>query len=239
MISQSRKKHRITARRSTRAIRISLANHSETYLPLSSLLPRLRRSTNRSFDPPACTRQDAFPQPNANHAGGRPAAPAVQQAQFQLPSGSAAPQPIPDTLQSPPATDTPLPDFFADPFGDFPVPPAATPQIQLPELPPAAIQSPDAPNDLRQPTVPQPAVPQPVPIVPEIDDEPMQLQPAPQADAPPRRQIEDFSSVPAAKTPLIRPVAYSCDDFRRSIADATIQKVSLDISPPFRPDVIE
>jgi len=182
---------------------------------------------------------------NANHAGGRPAAPAVEQAQFQLPSEAAAPQPIPDTLQSPPATDTPLPDFFADPFGDFPAPADAPPQSQLPELPPAATQSPDAPNDLRQP-----AVPQPVPIVPEIDDEPMQLQPVPQPATPPRRQIEDFQmprrdedrrplGAGVEDTLLIRPVAYSCDDFRRIIADATIQKVSLDISPPFRPDVIE
>ena len=201
---------------------------------------------------------------------------AVRQTQFQLPGGAAAPQPIPDTLQTPPATDSPLPDFFADPFGDLPAqgqpgaapaaqaqPPAAAPpqiqlpQMELPELPAPAVQSPGVPNDLRQPVEPQPAapqptVPQPVPIVPEVD-EPMELQPAPPAQVPPRREIEDFqmprrdedrrppSQLGAGSDDitLVRPVAYSCDDFRRSIADATIQKVSLDISPPFRPDVIE
>ncbi len=193
----------------------------------------------------------------------------VRQTQFQLPSGAAAPQPIPDTLQTPPATDSPLPDFFADPFGDLPAqgqpgaapaqPPAATPpqiqlpQMELPELPSPAAESPAVPNDLRQPAEAQPAVPKPVPIVPEIDNDAMELQPAPPAQVPPRREIEDFQMPrrdedrrPPAQLgagsddiSLIRPVAYSCDDFRRSIADATIQKVSLDISPPFRPDVIE
>ena len=202
---------------------------------------------------------------NGNRLAIRPVARSVQQAQFQLPSGAASPQAIPDTLQSPAATDTPLPDFFTDPFGDLPAPaqpnaappamnpPAATLQIQLPELPAPAIQLPGALNDLRQPTTPQPAVPQPVPIVPEIDQEPMELQPAPVVETPPRREIEDFQmprreedrrppsqlGAGSEDITLVRPVAYSCDDFRRSIADATIQKVSLDISPPFRPDVIE
>lgn len=194
----------------------------------------------------------------------------VQQAQFQLPSGAAAQQAIPDTLQTPPASDTPLPDFFTNPFGDLPettqpaTPPAMTPgtpatspQLQMPELPPPAIQSPaiqlpGAINDLRQPSIPDPAVPQPVPLAPEADDEPMQLQPAPQAEVPPRREIEDFqmprgdqdrrpqSQLGAGREDisLVRPVAYSCDDFRRSISEATIQKVSLDISPPFQPQII-
>ncbi|HBJ36847.1 MAG TPA: hypothetical protein DDZ51_19240 [Planctomycetaceae bacterium] len=197
----------------------------------------------------------------------------VRQTQFQLPSGAAAPQPIPDALQTPPATDSPLPDFFTDPFGDQPAqrqpnadpaapalppaaaPPAMAPQIQLPELPPAVIETPETTNELRQPTqpLPQPAVPQPVPIVPEVSEEAMELQPAPPAQVPPRREIEDFQmprrdedrrppsqlGAGSEDISLVRPVAYSCDDFRRSIADATIQKVSLDISPPFRPDVIE
>lgn len=312
MILQSRKKHRITARRSTRAIRISLAvlvslgtgidlrrsagaddfqavaRTSNSFQPASGNLKPVPKFAGSGVRDPqravaAATNTSAqslqwrsspvvTPQPQTEHRVAQSApqpqrnlstaivvvAPAVHQAQFELPSGSAAPQPIPDTLQSPPAIDTPLPDFFADPFGDLPAPPAAMPQIQLPELPPPAIQSPDAPNDLRQPgspqpAVPQPTVPQPVPIVPEIDDEPMQLQPAPQPAAPPSRQIEDFQmprrdedrrplsqlGAGSEDTMLVRPVAYSCDDFRRGIADATIQKVSLDISPPFRPDVIE
>jgi len=298
MISQSRKKHRITARRSTRAIRISLAvlvslgtgidlrrpagaddfqavaRTPNSFQPVSGNLkpvPKFAGSgvrdpqravaaaTNTSSQslqwrsspvvaPPAQVAPPSQVAPPTQAA--RQAAPptAVQQAQFQLPSGAAAPQSIPDTLQTPPATDTPLPDFFNDPFGEFPDPPVATPPIPLPELPPPVIPSPDATNDLRQPTVPRP-----VPIVPEIVDEPMELQPAPQPDTPPRRQIEDFQmprrdedrrplsqlGAGSEDTMLVRPVAYSCDDFRRSIADATIQKVSLDISPPFRPDVIE
>jgi hypothetical protein len=125
-------------------------------------------------------------------------------------------------------------------------PPAMTPQIQLPqmelpELPTPAIQTPEVKNDLRQPTEPQPAVPQPtepplavpqptapqpVPIVPEIDQEPMELQPAPPAQVPPRREIEDFQmprreedrrppsqlGAGSEDITLVRPVAYSCDD---------------------------
>lgn len=329
MISQSRKKHRITARKSTRAIRISIAvlvslgtgiglcrpagaddfhrvaGGTNSFQPASGSLkpvPKFAGSsvrdpqrtvaaaTNTSshslqwrtrpvVEPPkqavaperspqavavsnqqraaqtAQPTQRALPtavviaapapaldqrliQPAGLHSPGRVSAStaggAVRQAQFELPpSGAAAPQPIPDTLQTPPATDSPLPDFFTDP-------------------------PPDASNDLRQPTppqptVPQPAAPQPVPIVPEIDDERMELQPAPQATMPPRREIEDFQmprrdedrrppsqlGAGSEDIALVRPVAYSCDDFRRSIAEASIQKVSLDISPPFRPDVIE
>ncbi len=73
------------------------------------------------------------------------------------------------------------------------------------------------------------------------------------ADADDRKQLEDFdfparpgdlNSPSPLRTrdnddDLKRPSEFSCDEFRKSIAEATIQKVSLDISPPFRPDVIE
>lgn len=206
----------------------------------------------------------------------------VQQAQFQLPGGVVEPEQIPGTLKTPPTTDSPLPDFFADPFGDMPAPatpgvvppttpPAPTPPLQLPELPeptlPQADLAPPTANGLRDLLVPDPSaampakpaspaesvIPRPVPIVPDTNDQPTQSKPAPEAEVPPSRQIEDFqmprrSEDQRPTTPrsssdddisLIRPVAFSCDDFRRSIAEATIQKVSLDISPPFRPDVIE
>jgi len=180
-----------------------------------------------------------------------------------------APQPLPPALQPPAGGVRPLPDFFSDPFGDQPAngQPAPLQPAPLQAVPtqPLVPTVPDAGNGLRQPTLPETAVPQPVPLIPEADDAPMELRPSPNAprplelppgaDAPvrPIPQIEDFQ-MPRREadrrppTPLgsssedislIRPVAYSCDDFRRSIAEATIQKVSLDISPPFRPDVIE
>lgn len=37
----------------------------------------------------------------------------------------------------------------------------------------------------------------------------------------------------------VKLASFSCDDFRKGIAAATIRNVSLDISPPFRPDIIE
>jgi hypothetical protein len=37
----------------------------------------------------------------------------------------------------------------------------------------------------------------------------------------------------------VKQASFSCDDFRKGIAAATIRNVSLDISPPFRPDIIE
>jgi len=211
----------------------------------------------------------------------------VRQTQFELPSpipsasqsqAPATPQsasPAIETPQSippallPPAGDKPLPDFFSDPFGDQPATGQPTPlqPVPMPAVPvqPLVPTVPDAANGLRQPTLPETSVPQPVPLIPEPDDAPMELQPAPTAPrtleippaaedpARPTPQIEDFQMPrrDADRRPptplgsssedisLIRPVAYSCDDFRRSIAEATIQKVSLDISPPFRPDVIE
>lgn len=57
--------------------------------------------------------------------------------------------------------------------------------------------------------------------------------------APRNRQRDQTTESPAASEEIRRSFAFSCDEFRKSIAEATIQKVSLDISPPFRPDVIE
>ncbi len=37
-------------------------------------------------------------------------------------------------------------------------------------------------------------------------------------------------------TDFLDPKAFSCDDFRKRIAAQTIDKISLDVSPPFRPD---
>ncbi len=161
---------------------------------------------------------------------------------------------MPQGLQTPPAAEQPLPGFFDDPFGETtPTPgtPDTPPTETLPPplmLPPA--QPPQLENGLRDPA--QPA--QPVPLFPEPEESPFDLRPLPTPgldDVVPRREIEDVELPrrddrrpaapvdPAEDITLIRPVAFSCDDFRRSIAEATIQRLSLDISPPFRPDVIE
>lgn len=168
---------------------------------------------------------------------------------------------LPPALEAPPTSDRALPDFFADPFGernDSPpsipdVAPTDTPQSPM-VLPPA--QTPPLQNGLRQ-LDPEQASPsdQPARPMPQLDsaDEPLELRPTPGPgieDVRRPRQLEDFDLPgrdrgrrapvpPEEDTTLIRPVAFSCDDFRQSIADAKIQKLSLDISPPFRPDVIE
>ena len=74
-----------------------------------------------------------------------------------------------------------------------------------------------------------------------------------EADDADRRRLEDFD-MPRSTKPRRREAEstspndvddprksaeFSCDDFRKSIAESTIDKLSLDISPPFRPDVIE
>jgi len=66
----------------------------------------------------------------------------------------------------------------------------------------------------------------------QLEDLDMPLRPKPKSSeaAPMRRSTAD----PKQKT-----IEYSCDKFRASIAATKIQDVSLDISPPFRPDVIE
>jgi hypothetical protein len=161
---------------------------------------------------------------------------------------------MPPALGAPPTADRALPDFFADPFGERGVPTPGMPdqpptQTQPPPLTLPPPQLPQLENGLRSPA----PAPQPVPLDPQIEPSPFDLRPLPGANGVQRpREIEDFDMPrrgedrgrPAPVAPedddtLIRPVAFSCDDFRRSIAEATIQKLSLDISPPFRPDVIE
>jgi hypothetical protein len=182
----------------------------------------------------------------------------VRQTQFELPPGGDA-LPVPPALGQPSDDDKPLPDFFADPFGDEPaptLPPSQVPPVRVPDaMPlPADPARPESTNGLRGQTPPADStIPQPVPMPTEAEDDPIELRPAPRPQTPQPRRLEDFQLPPRAgnrqpspldssirdDASLIRPVAYSCDDFRQSIAEATIQKVSLDISPPFRPDVIE
>lgn len=166
---------------------------------------------------------------------------------------------LPPALEAPPTSDRALPDFFADPFGERndpapTIPDATTPPSSPMVLPPA--QTPPLQNGLRQPSEAEQRSPsdQPAQPAPHMEPaEPLELRPTPGPgieDVRRPRQLEDIELPgrdrgrrapvpPQEDTTLIRPVAFSCDDFRQSIADAKIQKLSLDISPPFRPDVIE
>lgn len=181
---------------------------------------------------------------------------------LQLPPGLQT-SPAPET---PPADAAkPLPDFFTDPFGAEPAVPAVPPAANLPEgVQPPINNELRAPSTLGQPAPPQALevdeLPPPSKAPAKSPAEAVPANPfdktrSPQdsaADDADRRQLEDFE-LPFSpdRTPereprsraedevLLRPVQFSCDEFRKSIAEATIQKVSLDISPPFRPDVIE
>lgn len=183
----------------------------------------------------------------------------VRQTQFELPPSGGDALPVPPALGQPSVDDKPLPDFFSDPFGDEPVParpPAQLPPAQVPKATPVPADPaiPESANGLRGQTPPaELSIPRPIPMPVEAEDDPIELRPTPRPQTPDQRRLEDFELPPRAGSrqpspldtsirddvSLIRPVAYSCDDFRQSISEATIQKVSLDISPPFRPDVIE
>ncbi|MGV3485511.1 MAG: hypothetical protein ACO1RT_13930 [Planctomycetaceae bacterium] len=184
---------------------------------------------------------------------------AVRQAKFQdspSPADDEAGLQLPPGLQNAPAPtepSKPLPDFFSDPFGeDLPAPEPA-PQQAAPSL-----QMPPVTNELRSPAPLEEPVEAPeMPAVPlqresvapnpfddtrsgssrrtddrELEDFDMPLRPEDRPSAPSRRPY-------AFDEELTRPAEFSCDEFRKGIAEDDIQKVSLDISPPFRPDVIE
>ena len=204
----------------------------------------------------AAVRQAQFelPQPTAPQLS-QPAQPTQPQATPEMGLQ------LPPALEAPPTSDRALPDFFADPFGERNASPPSIPdpaETDAPSspmvLPPA--ETPPLQNGLRQPAEREQASPsdQPALPIPQAESaEPQGLQPAPGPgieDVRRPRQLEDFELpgrdrgrrapvAPEEDTTLIRPVAFSCDDFRQSIADAKIQQLSLDISPPFRPDVIE
>ncbi len=166
---------------------------------------------------------------------------------------------LPPALEAPPTSDRALPDFFADPFGERNNQQPSIPETTAPAAPSSPMVLPPSQtlplqNDLRQPADVNQVSPSDRPAQPgNTADEPLELRPTPGPaieDVRRPRQLEDIELpgrdrgrrapvAPEEDTTLIRPVAFSCDDFRQSIADAKIQKLSLDISPPFRPDVIE
>jgi hypothetical protein len=125
--------------------------------------------------------------------------------------------------------------------------PSIAPPSTQPSAPPSA--APIAPPDAPQPAPPTAPLGAPNPFDRSRSDEERA------ADTQDRRQLEDFE-MPLRPSDgdrpplqslrdreegeeLLRPVAYSCDAFRQSIREDKIQNLSLDISPPFRPDVIE
>ncbi|TVQ00446.1 MAG: hypothetical protein EA381_07575 [Planctomycetaceae bacterium] len=117
---------------------------------------------------------------------------------------------------------------FEPPTLDDLLPPADSPAPTLPPIP----------DPVEVPLFPDLPVPPPSPpsrsdrIDRELEGLQLRRPDSAQADQPlPSREYGDITAV--------RPVAFSCDDFRTNIAQATIQTISLDISPPFRPDVIE
>ncbi len=195
---------------------------------------------------------------SANATPAAPALPAPGSTSGSATQGSAAPA-LPDFFSNPFADDVPsdaMPEQQAQPQTKQP-PVAPEPANGL-RAPQSGLNQPEAPaieepmesaeletEEAAEPEAPTPTAPNPF-------DRTRQ----PRVENPPggSRNLEDFelpaprsrqrdsaaeASSPAESEEIRRSFAFSCDEFRKSIAEATIQKVSLDISPPFRPDVIE
>lgn len=171
----------------------------------------------------------------------------ILQAAFQEPGDQSSPLELPETLRLPPSQDADDPsnaDIFDRPFDSVPRSPTPSEQPTQPEEIPAP----------KEPSSPDPESPSDLGPVPENatrsgddsqDDSRYRVNPFPQADE--RRDDgeptdrDDRRPVPRTTeglTPSRRGV-YSCDDMRDRLDARTIDKVSLDISPPFRPDMID
>lgn len=167
-----------------------------------------------------------------------------------------APQPQP-LSPAPGVPELPLPNALRRPAAEeSPAPALPAPAFELPAEPepvPAPLPSLREPRQVPDQPIPDPAI---VPLFPDLggrSPSPSQLgEPNKPGVDRIQREIEDFDT----RSPGLRPggtlpqrtfddlssvqvAAFSCDDFRRNIAQATIRTISLDISPPFRPDVIE
>ena len=150
--------------------------------------------------------------------------------------------PLPNTLRQPSAEESPslVPELFAptvDPV-DESLPPAKREPAPLPAteeaIPDPAI-SPALPNLGGQTQSPsqlgEPSTPGADRIKQEVDELDTRNPRSRSDDGLPPRNLDDQSSGRGSEL--------SCDDFRRNIAQATIRTISLDISPPFRPHLIE
>lgn len=165
-------------------------------------------------------------------------------------------EPLPDFFTDPFGDGTPTPKAT-------PKPRPATPALPKPNdlRPPSTLLEPIVPpNDVDE--LPMPVIP-PKKTVPDAELKSPSDKPAnpfdssrtaeeKAADGKDKKRLEDFELAPSPnRTPeknprtaredeeFKRPAEFSCDKFRKSIAAETIQRVSLDISPPFRPDVLE
>ena len=160
--------------------------------------------------------------------------------------------------QTQPAPEAAIPPPTLDPVPE-PQPPTTMPREDGPSLPDLMRQS--APNQRQTPPrktidlLPPPADPsdsEPSSSDAELFDDPFRRDSVSDADRRDRerlrQQTENGSGRTALDDELERlsddedgaPVTgISCEDFRNRIARQTIREVSLDISPPFRPDVID
>lgn len=174
----------------------------------------------------------------------------VLQAVFQDRGEQTSPLELPETLDLPPNGDADDPsnaDIFDKPFDNFPPSPSTPPRSEQPDESERA-PAPEPPNTV------DPASPSDLGPVPDnsmrseaepLDDPKYRANPFPQADE--RRDEteatdrDDRRSGQEATEGLVpsRRGTYSCDDLRDRLDARTIDKVSLDISPPFRPDMID
>lgn len=174
------------------------------------------------------------------------------------------PAPVPrPAAGTPPSTspalnipDLPLPNALRRPAAEesqTPIPALPAPEFDLPAEPLPPPKRVPAPLPAPDEAIPDPAI---VPQFPNLGGQPQSPSQLGEPSTPGldrlRQELEDFDT----RSPGMRPgggvpprsyddlssvqvAAFSCDDFRRNIAQATIRTISLDISPPFRPDVIE
>jgi hypothetical protein len=161
--------------------------------------------------------------------------------------GDDAPAPLPPPTLELPNAAPPLNNSLRDPAAPPVLPPAeeAAPTplpMPVPMQEETLEQTPDEtlpPEDM----APTEAAPQPPRETLDFDAVP-ESEPSDEATGRenpfPRTRSNDevASSLRDDDELMRRPLEFSCDRFRKSISEATIQTVSLDISPPFRPDVI-
>ena len=150
--------------------------------------------------------------------------------------------PLPNALRQPAAEESPalVPELFApsvDPVDESLPPPKLEPApLPAPDraIPDPAI-SPALPNLGGQTQSPsrlgEPSTPGADRIRREVDDLDTRNPRSRSGDGLTQRNYDDVS--------LGGVTELSCDDFRRNIAQATIRTISLDISPPFRPNEID
>ena len=176
---------------------------------------------------------------------GTNSAPAMQAPTFPQTNPEPVPSPEP-TQVLPPPTDESMRGLLGDPKQNQPAPEQPAPGDTV------APEQPQPPSD---PSLSLPSDSEPSPK----SDEPSANEPSAQDDSKGDDQLEKFlyenpfdadrnqRGQAEPKSPLDRPDnnanikvnELSCDEFRERIARETIDRISLDPSPPFRPDLFE